>query len=85
MNASMEFDGETLRPTYRLILGLPGRSNALAIAGRLGMEKTLIEDARTMLDPSEVRADDLLDEIHSQREIAQRERQAASSPRLARK
>lgn len=77
MNASMEFDGETLRPTYRLILGLPGRSNALAIAGRLGMEKKVIEDARTMLDPSEVRADDLLDEIHSQREIAQRERQAA--------
>lgn len=77
MNASMEFNGETLRPTYHLILGLPGRSNALAIASRLGMEKEVIEDARTMLDPSELRVDDLLDEIHSQREIAQRERQAA--------
>ncbi len=77
MNASMEFDLKTLKPTYRLLLGLPGRSNALSIASRLGMEEVILEDARTMLDPSELRTDDLLDEIHRQREIARNEREAA--------
>ena len=78
MNASMEFDLTTLQPTYHLILGLPGKSNALAIAGRLGMDTRVIDSARAMLDPSELKTDDLLDEIHRQREIAREENETAA-------
>ena len=74
VNASMEFDLETLRPTYRLTIGLPGRSNAIAIAQRLGMPPEIIRASRADLDPSELRADDLLDDIHRQREIARQAR-----------
>ena len=66
-NASVEFDLETLRPTYRLILGLPGRSNALAIAERLGLGQDIIRDARGMVATEELAADDLLDEIQRTR------------------
>lgn len=66
-NASVEFDLETLRPTYRLIVGLPGRSNALAIASRLGLDDGIIGDARTMVATEELQADDLLDEIQRTR------------------
>lgn len=77
VNASMEFDLRTLRPTYNLILGLPGRSNALAIAERLGLSKDIVESARGLLDPTEVQAGDLLDEIHHQRTVARKARGAA--------
>jgi len=66
-NASVEFDLETLRPTYRLIVGLPGRSNALAIASRLGLSDDIIADARQMVATDELAADDLLDEIQRTR------------------
>ena len=66
-NASVEFDLETLRPTYRLILGLPGRSNALAIAERLGLDKDIIRDARSLVATEELAAEDLLDEIQRTR------------------
>ncbi|MEO0560818.1 MAG: endonuclease MutS2 [Chloroflexota bacterium] len=67
-NGSVEFDLETLAPTYRLIVGLPGRSNALAIATRLGLQEEIIEDATTMVSNAELNADKLLDEIHRSRE-----------------
>lgn len=73
VNASVEFDLKTLAPTYHLVVGLPGRSNALAIATRLGLPKEVIDSARAEIDPSELRAEDLLDEIHRERE---RSRQA---------
>lgn len=80
-NASVEFDMHTLQPTYHLIIGLPGRSNALSIAQRLGLSEQIVQDARAMIDPSNLRADDLLDEIHRQRELAGGERSAAEQLR----
>ena len=82
VNASMEFDLKTLRPTYNLIIGLPGRSNALAIAERLGLSKEIIQSARGLLDPTDLQADDLLDEIHQQRTIARKARGAADRARF---
>ncbi len=70
VNASVEFDLETLSPTYHLTIGLPGRSNALAIAERLGLPQDIVESARTGIDPAELQVEDLLDEIHRQRELA---------------
>ena len=66
-NASVEFDLETLQPTYRLIVGLPGRSNALAIAERLGLDGAIVNDARGMVATEDLAADDLLDEIQRTR------------------
>jgi DNA mismatch repair protein MutS2 len=80
-NASVEFDLETLRPTYRLSIGLPGRSNALAIAQRLGMPEPIISAARAELDPNDLRAEDLLDEIHRQRDLARQARLATDKAR----
>lgn len=80
-NASVEFDLETLSPTYHLMIGLPGRSNALAIAERLGLERGIIERARSMLRPGELQAESLLNDIYRQREDA---RQALKSAELER-
>jgi DNA mismatch repair protein MutS2 len=74
VNASVEFDLETLRPTYHLTIGLPGRSNALAIAERLGLPAEIISAARSSLHPDDLRAEDLLDEIHRQRDLARQAR-----------
>jgi DNA mismatch repair protein MutS2 len=83
-NASVEFDVATLAPTYRLMIGVPGRSNAIAIAGRLGMPQEILEQAQAMLDPDELRVDALLQDIRRRREEAEaaleraRERDAAA-------
>ena len=69
-NASVEFDVATLAPTYRLMIGVPGRSNALAIARRLGMPGEIIEHASTLIDPDEVRAEALLQDIRRRRDEA---------------
>jgi DNA mismatch repair protein MutS2 len=81
INASVEFDLESLRPTYHLTVGLPGRSNALAIASRLGMPEKIVQKARETIDPEDLKADDLLDDIHRQRKLAQEARQAAEGAR----
>ncbi len=81
VNASVEFDLDSLRPTYHLTIGLPGRSNALAIAKRLGLPEGIIRAARGTLDPTDLRADDLLDEIRQQRKLAEEARKAAESAR----
>lgn len=82
INASVEFDIETLQPTYHLSIGLPGRSNAIAIAQRLGMPAEIIQKARQDLTPSELESQNLLDEIQRHRELA---RQAYQQAELHRK
>lgn len=69
-NGSVEFDLETLAPTYRLSIGLPGRSNALAIASRLGLDPALVERARASLARDDVAVEDLLAGMHREREAA---------------
>jgi DNA mismatch repair protein MutS2 len=69
-NASVEFDVATLAPTYRLKIGVPGKSNALAIAGRLGMPAEILEAASGLLDPDDQRVDTLLQDIRLRREAA---------------
>ena len=73
LNASVEFDARSLKPTYRLLIGIPGHSNALAVAKRLGISDEIVQDARDMIDPDNLRADDLLDDIHRQLEGARGE------------
>jgi DNA mismatch repair protein MutS2 len=70
-NASVEFDVETLAPTYRLSIGLPGRSNALAIASRLGLAPELVERARSTIDREDAQVEDLLAGIHKEREASE--------------
>ena len=81
LNASVEFDLKSLRPTYRLLTGIPGRSNALEIASRLGLDEEIVQDARGMINPSELRAEDLIDEIHRQLENARQARSEADQIR----
>jgi DNA mismatch repair protein MutS2 len=78
-NASVEFDLQSLQPTYHLTIGLPGRSNALAIAERLGLPSDIIQAAREEINPLDLRAEDLLDEIHRQRDLARKAREAAEA------
>lgn len=81
VNASVEFDVETLRPTYRLIIGLPGVSNALTIARRLGLPEKIITAAREGLPQQELQAADLLSEIHQQRDLLRKTRADADKAR----
>jgi DNA mismatch repair protein MutS2 len=70
-NASVEFDAETLSPTYRLHIGLPGQSNALAIARRLGMPEPILQEARAGIDPDRLAVESLISDLHREREVAQ--------------
>lgn len=74
VNASVEFDIETLSPTYRLSIGLPGRSNALAIANRLGLDEHTIEKAREYLGTAGVRMENLLEGLQTERKSLEDER-----------
>jgi len=82
VNASVEFDLQTLKPTYHLTIGLPGRSNALAIAERLGLRQDIIAAAKAEINPADLRAEDLLDEIYRQRDLAREALIAADKARM---
>ena len=72
LSCSMEFDVETLSPTYRVLEGVPGRSNALAIAERLGLDKELVERARSKLTGGEIRAEEVIEELERERSAARK-------------
>lgn len=80
-NASVEFDLESLAPTYELTIGLPGRSNALAIAGRLGLPGAIVDRAREGLAVSQVEMEDMLAAIRDARTAAVEDREAAGAAR----
>jgi DNA mismatch repair protein MutS2 len=80
-NASVEFDVETLAPTYHLTTGLPGRSNAFAIATRLGLDAEIVQDARARLAQSDVDLEKMLAEIKRSKEESERELSRAQAER----
>jgi len=81
-NASCEFDVETLAPTYRLLIGIPGKSNAFAISQRLGLPKYIIQKAAARIDAENVRFEDVLTQLDEQRQAMEREKLAAAKLRL---
>lgn len=76
-NASCEFDVNSLAPTYRLLIGIPGKSNAFAISERLGLPKDIIAKAEARLDAENVRFEDVLTRLDQQRQAMEQEKEEA--------
>ncbi|GAB6172438.1 endonuclease MutS2 [Paradesulfitobacterium aromaticivorans] len=82
-NSSVEFDVETLRPTYRLLVGIPGRSNALTIAGRLGLGEGILSRARKYFSEREIQMEDLLENLEDTHREIEAEKHKAELVRAA--
>ena len=80
-NACCEFDLETLRPTYHLLIGIPGKSNAFAIAGKLGLPDYIIEEARTHLPEQDESFEDLLKDLETSKRTIQKEQEEIAAYR----
>lgn len=78
-NACCEFDLETLAPTYHLLIGIPGKSNAFAIAGKLGLPDYIIEDAKTHLTEQDESFEDLLTDLETSKQTIQKEQEEIAS------
>ena len=81
-NASCEFDVETLAPTYRLLVGIPGKSNAFAISQRLGLPQEIIQQAAARVSAENVRFEDVLTKLDQQRQELEKEQRQAAQLRL---
>ena len=81
-NGAFEFDVDTLKPTYKLFIGIPGKSNAFAISEKLGLDKTIIENAKNLLDTNDIRFEDIVASLEESKSIIDKERKEIEKYKL---